>query len=104
EGGRIEVESRRREDGGVELIVSDNGVGMDEKDFATVLTPFGQVENALSRNYTGTGLGLSLVKSMIELHGGTVAIESALGEGASVKLLFPSVRVQGSDANGQAAE
>ncbi|MEH6754787.1 MAG: PAS domain-containing protein [Alphaproteobacteria bacterium] len=104
EGGRIEVESRRREDGGVELIVSDNGVGMDEKDFATVLTPFGQVENALSRNYTGTGLGLSLVKSMIELHGGIVEIESALGEGASVKLLFPSVRVQGSDANGQAAE
>lgn len=104
EGGKIQVESRRLENGNVELVVSDTGVGIDEKDFATVLTPFGQVENALSRNYTGTGLGLALVKSMIELHGGSVEIESTLGEGAAVKLLFPAARVRSSDADGQAAE
>lgn len=104
EGGRITVESRRLEDGEVALTVRDTGVGIDQQDFETVLTPFGQVENAMSRKNVGTGLGLSLVKSMIELHGGEVAIESALGEGASITLVFPATRVKSSDADGQAAE
>lgn len=104
EGGRITVESRRLEDGGVALAVRDTGVGIDQQDFETVLAPFGQVENVMSRKNVGTGLGLSLVKSMIELHGGKVAIESTLGEGASVALMFPAARVKSSDADGQAAE
>jgi len=104
EGGRIEVRSRAREDGGVELVVADTGVGIAEHDHETVLAPFGQVENPMSRKHTGTGLGLSLVKSMIELHGGKVEIESVPGEGADMKLVFPAARVLGSDADGQAAE
>lgn len=104
QGGCITVESRRTEDGGVALVVSDTGVGIDQQDFETVLTPFGQVENAMSRKNAGTGLGLSLVKSMIELHGGSVSIDSVLGEGASIILEFPANRVMGSDADGRAAE
>ena len=104
EGGRIEVRSRAREDGGVELVVADTGVGIAEHDHETVLAPFGQVENPMSRKHSGTGLGLSLVKSMIELHGGKVEIESVPGEGADMKLVFPAARVLGTDADGQAAE
>lgn len=104
EGGRIEVRSQTREDGGVELVVADTGVGIAEQDFETVLAPFGQVENPMSRKHSGTGLGLSLVKSMIELHGGKVEIESVPGEGADMKLVFPAARVLGSDTDGQAAE
>lgn len=104
DGGRIEIGSRAREDGCVELVVSDTGVGIAEQDYETVLAPFGQVENPLSRKNSGTGLGLSLVRSMIELHGGKVEIESVVGEGAAMKLVFPARRVLGSDADGQAAE
>lgn len=104
EGGLITVESHRLEDGGVGLTVRDTGVGIDQQDFETVLAPFGQVENVMSRKNVGTGLGLSLVKSMIELHGGEVKIVSELGKGAAVSLVFPATRVKSSDADGQAAE
>ena len=80
------------------------GVGIAEENFEKILTPFGQVENALSRSTTGTGLGLSLVKSMIDLHGGEIHIESAPDEGTSFSLVFPPSRSVASAAGGQAAE
>lgn len=104
EGGHIKLESLRGENGEPILRVSDTGVGIKEEDFEKILMPFGQVENALSRTTTGTGLGLSLVKSMIELHGGTVGIESVPDEGTSISLSFPAERSIAGSAGGQAAE
>jgi len=84
------VTLRAREEGGaVVLSVADTGVGIPEKDLARIGKPFEQVEGDMARLHKGTGLGLSLVKSIAELHGGTMTIESALGDGTTVTLRLP---------------
>ena len=67
------------------------GIGFDE--IPKVFEPFSQVDNYVSREQEGTGLGLPLVKSMIELHGGTIELESELGDGTIVTIRFPAERV-----------
>jgi signal transduction histidine kinase len=57
------------------------------------LTPFGQIESVLSRKNQGTGLGLPLTKALIELHSGEMQIESEVGKGTTVTVLFPASRV-----------
>lgn len=104
DGGEISITSRRNEAGEAVLTVKDTGVGIAKSDVEKVLSPFGQVENALSRKNAGAGLGLALVKSMIEMHGGRVQIDSELGAGAAISLIFPAARVASPDAGGQAAE
>jgi len=75
--------------GGVDLVVADTGIGMDEAGLAKALTFFGQVDSSLARKYEGTGLGLPLAKSLIELHGGTLDIDSAPGRGTTVTVHLP---------------
>lgn len=94
-GGEITVGGRRTPDGGLILTVSDTGIGIAPGDLPRVLTPFLQVDNHLTRTQAGTGLGVPLVKALIELHGGRFRIESQPGAGTSVELLFPSWRVLG---------
>jgi signal transduction histidine kinase len=91
-GGRIEVAASCGDDG-FAISVTDTGVGIAKSNLTRVLQPFVQVENSLGRRYEGTGLGLTLVKSMIELHDGELEIESDLGQGTTVRLVFPSERV-----------
>ncbi|MEW5727698.1 MAG: ATP-binding protein, partial [Pseudomonadota bacterium] len=79
-------------DGAVTLEVEDDGVGIAPEDLPLVLQPFGQVENALAPKHEGTGLGLPLAKGFMELHGGTLEVESTVGKGTRVRLGFPSVR------------
>jgi len=57
------------------------------------MAQFGQVDSGFSRKYDGSGLGLPLTKEMVELHGGTFSVESALGLGTKVTLVFPEDRV-----------
>ncbi len=92
-GGRVTVRAARARDGGLDLAVADNGIGMSPEDLAIALTPFGQVANEYTRRHDGTGLGLPLVKSLSELHGAAVHIESTLGVGTSVRIAFPAERV-----------
>ena len=73
-------------DDGVEIKVTDSGIGMSAGDIELALAPFGQVDSALSRQHTGTGLGLPLSKSLAELHGGSLNITSAPGEGTTVSV------------------
>jgi len=68
----------------IAIAVSDTGIGMSPQDIQIALTAFGQVDNRLERKYEGTGLGLPLTKSFVELHGGTLQIESAVGRGTTV--------------------
>jgi signal transduction histidine kinase len=91
-GGHIDV-SVADEAEGIVLSVRDTGVGIPPKDLQRVLEPFVQVENALNRRHEGTGLGLALVKAMIEIHGGRVELDSEVGKGTIVRLIFPRERL-----------
>lgn len=92
EGGAVTVNAFKRENGGLALQVTDTGIGIDMSQIDIVLEPFKQADTSLAREYDGTGLGLPLVKSMVELHNGTLEIESALGEGSTFRLCFPPER------------
>ncbi len=71
------------------LTVRDTGVGIDERDLPTLATPFVQAQSSYDRRYEGTGLGLSVVKGLAELHGGSLNIRSKLGVGTSVTVRLP---------------
>jgi two-component system, cell cycle sensor histidine kinase PleC len=92
-GGDVAVRLTVLADGGVELAVADTGIGMTEDHIKVALTPFAQVENAFTRKYDGTGLGLPLVKSLVELHGAALKIDSRLGAGTVVRIGFGAARV-----------
>jgi len=92
-GGKVSVDTQLTDDGMLALTVSDTGIGMDEEGIAVALSSFGQVDSGLSRKHEGTGLGLPLTKGLMELHGGTLKIESKLGQGTSVTVTFPKERV-----------
>ena len=91
-GGRVAVEADLAPDGGARLIVRDTGIGMRPEDIPRALEPFSQVDNALSRRFEGTGLGLPLSRKLVELHGGNLAIESILDHGTTVTVTLPPSR------------
>jgi signal transduction histidine kinase len=91
-GGRIDVEVSDTP-AGIVISVHDTGVGISKEDLPRVLEPFVQVENSFSRRHEGTGLGLSLVKAMIEIHGGNIRLESELNKGTIAQLIFPRDRL-----------
>ena len=78
---------------GCHFQIRDSGIGMSAEDVPRALTPFVQVDSSLSRRHQGTGLGLPLAKSLIEAHGGTLEIESAVGRGTTVTVTLPAHRV-----------
>lgn len=83
----------------IEISVSDTGVGIDSKDIPKVLQPFGQVAESHNRCHEGTGLGLPICNSLMELHGGTLEIESELGIGTTVTVRFPPERTIDDEIN-----
>jgi len=92
-GGEINVNAFVAEDGDFCLAVRDTGIGIAKENQALVMAPFGQVDPTLSRRYRGTGLGLPLVKSMSELHGGRVELVREAGTGTAITIPFPKERV-----------
>jgi signal transduction histidine kinase len=92
-GGVIMLKCRLRPDGGLELLVSDEGSGMTHAEIEVALTLFGQAAAGRSHN-SGTGLGLPLARSMTELHGGQMLIESEKGRGTTVRVVLPPERVR----------
>jgi two-component system cell cycle sensor histidine kinase PleC len=92
DGGLIEIRVERLEDG-LDLIVQDNGEGIAEDKIPVIMEPFGQVENTYARSHAGVGLGLPIVKSLIELHGGRLTIESEYGRGTIARLHLPETRI-----------
>jgi len=87
---RILVEDRGRE--GFVLSVSDSGVGMRPEDIPKALEPYGQVGASNKRKQEGTGLGLPLAKALAEKHGGVLEIDSAIGQGTTVRICLPAAR------------
>ncbi len=93
-GGRITINGAYHESSGeLHLSVTDTGVGLDDFEITKALSPFGQVNSSLSRSESGTGLGLTLVDSLMKLHNGRVDLVSQKGVGTTVTLIFPEGRV-----------
>jgi two-component system, cell cycle sensor histidine kinase PleC len=89
---RILLSVTQAGDRSIQFAVADQGIGIAAADVERILRPFEQVENAWSRSHDGVGLGLPLVQSMAQAHGATLRIDSALGEGTTVTILFPPSR------------
>lgn len=92
-GGEVALRAQRSIEGEMMLQVCDTGIGMREDDLSRVLQPFVQVETELGRKFEGTGLGLSLSKQLIELHGGRLGIVSKPDFGTTVTAYLPPNRV-----------
>jgi len=87
-GGTVRVGAALR-GSSVEIAVSDTGVGIGEADLKRLGEPFERVDSEYTRTKEGTGLGLALVRALTQLHGGTMRMESVLGEGTTVRILIP---------------
>ena len=94
DGGRVAVAAELRDDGSLAVSVDDTGIGIAPENIPRALAPFSQVDSTLTRRYEGTGLGLPLVKSLIELHDGTLEIDSEEGKGTLATVVFPAQRVR----------
>jgi signal transduction histidine kinase len=81
------------DDRGLKIAISDTGIGIAAHDLAKALQPFGQIDSRMTRKYQGTGLGLPLTKSMIELHGGSLQLDSTVGRGTTATLWLPPARL-----------
>lgn len=88
EGGRITVRTFTTADG-VAIQVADTGIGIAKDDLPRLGRPFEQIESQHSKSHQGSGLGLALSKSLVEMHGGSLSIESDLGEGTTVTFVMP---------------
>ena len=93
EGGRVEMlvsrETAPDASESVRFAIGDNGIGIDAGDMERLFAPFVQLDGGLARRFGGTGLGLALVKGLIELQGGTLAAKSELGKGSTFWVLLP---------------
>lgn len=92
-GGRITLFTNYDTDGLFRFSITDTGVGMSLEEVQKALSPFGQLDSALSRSSSGVGLGLSLSKAIMEAHGGSIEILSEKAIGTTVTLVIPSMRV-----------
>ena len=91
--GSVSVEIRVAGNGDLAMMISDTGIGIASELLPTVFEPFAQVDSGLDRRYEGTGLGLPLTKSMVELHGGSIEIDSEPGQGTTVTVTLPKSRL-----------
>lgn len=82
------------QEGGILITVSDTGIGIAHDDLGKVFAPLEQADSSLTRKYEGTGLGLTLVKALIELHQGWVRLDSTPGLGTHVRIWLPPARVR----------
>ena len=95
EGGRIGLEiMSEAAQNAVRITVWDTGIGISAEDIERLFQPFVQLDSRLARRYSGTGLGLALVYRMVELHGGSVSVESEVGQGSRFTITLPASDVE----------
>ncbi|MGB0696262.1 MAG: ATP-binding protein [Rhodospirillaceae bacterium] len=95
DGGKVSLSAQFKTGEGMVFSVSDTGIGMTAEELEKAQETFGQVETGMARSFEGTGLGLPLTKSLVELHGGSLRIDSEKGVGTTVTLTFPETRCAG---------
>ena len=91
-GGRVTLLAEWSFGGDCVLAVRDTGIGMAAEAIPLALEPFRQIASPLSRQHEGTGLGLSLAKSLAECHGGRLELESAVNKGTTARVILPMAR------------
>lgn len=91
--GEVRLCTGRSISGGFHICITDTGIGMSEMHLAKAVLPFQQVDTSLARQYEGTGLGLTLTKSLVEMHDGWLELASELGKGTTVTVHLPQSRV-----------
>jgi PAS domain S-box-containing protein len=96
EGGTVTITTKKSEDM-AKISVSDTGIGIKEKDLGKLFTMFQQLDSGISRTHGGAGLGLAITKQFVELHGGTIIVESKYGEGSTFTFLIPLVAKKGGE-------
>ncbi len=89
-GGTVRVDVRGEPDGGASITVADTGVGIDPAELPRIFDRFFRGSGASEARGSGSGLGLSIVRSIVEMHGGTVAVESRLGAGSTFRVALPA--------------
>jgi PAS domain S-box-containing protein len=92
-GGKVTLSIWCQPDSGYVFQVTDTGIGIALEDIPKALAPFQQVESDLARKYEGTGLGLPLTKSLVELHSGSLDLQSEVGVGTTATVRFPAERI-----------
>jgi signal transduction histidine kinase len=92
-GGTVRIWGNVEPNGDIALHVSDTGIGIAQESLELVMEPFRQANGSFSREYEGTGLGLTISKNFIELHGGKLTIESEVGVGTTISVILPAFRV-----------
>jgi PAS domain S-box-containing protein len=92
-GGRATVEVGVGPGGSGMIAVRDTGIGISAEDLQRLTEPFVQLESTMTRRFRGSGLGLAIARSLTEMHGGRIAIESTPGAGTTVRVMLPPERI-----------
>ncbi|HVH80827.1 MAG TPA: ATP-binding protein [Stellaceae bacterium] len=92
-GGQIEMRFSAQDDGGATIAIADTGIGMSSDDLRMAFEPFGRASAAKARRQQGTGLGLSLARSLVRLHGGDLTLSSRLDIGTTATIALPKKAV-----------
>ena len=92
-GGKVRLKVERRVHRGITFRVEDTGIGMSAEQIPIAMAPFGQISNSMTRQHDGVGLGLPLTKRLVELHGGTIEIDSEPGKGTIASVYLPEERL-----------
>jgi two-component system, cell cycle sensor histidine kinase PleC len=93
EGGRVSLTAKRK-DQMIVVVIADSGIGIPASDLEKLGRPFEQVENQFTKTKSGSGLGLAISKSLVELHGGSLTVDSEERKGTTVTVLLPRVAIQ----------
>lgn len=93
DGGQINLAAHKKKSD-IIITVSDNGIGIPSDKIKDLFKPFVQVENVMTRTHQGSGLGLALVKRLIEVHNGTVKLTSTVGKGTTITCTFPQTKAE----------
>jgi signal transduction histidine kinase len=103
-GGKVTLKAWCSDQGGYVFQVIDTGIGIALEDIPKALSPFQQIDNMLNRKYEGTGLGLPLSKTLAEMHGGSLDLQSQVGVGTTVTVRFPAERIVPSQRGSEARD
>ena len=98
-GGRVTITLEPSGPDSVRLIVHDTGIGMSTDDLQIAMQPFGQADGGTNRKFEGTGLGLPIVRALVELHNGSVHIHSEVNKGTTITLSLPVGRAVDAHSN-----